>query len=280
MSAWRNKTQSAVESSRSAEIGQGQNPNQCRVKFSAALTLIELLVVITIIGILAAMLLPALAKSKRKAHGIACINNQRQLSLAWRMYSDDNNDRLIHSRDWIPEDYSSGNLPNVWNPDTTVKKSLMWPYCGNSLGIFKCPSVTLRPPTINNTNKEQVCFSMAMNSYMGGNGSENAWDPYLKVYHKLCAVPPSLFVFIDQREDLGIIGATFVMTDSSPDNLAGFPAFAHNQSASLTFADGHSEAHRWRDARTMAPFGVAVSTYPSPGNQDVAWMKPRTSELR
>jgi len=241
-------------------------------------SLIELLIVIVIIGILAAMLLPALTRAKAKARGAACINNQRQLSLAWRMYADDNSDQLVHAwntNSWINE------RADIWNPDS-IKQGALWPYCGNGLGIFKCPSVTQIPPAPNNKLHEQVCYSMAMNPYIGGNGLEIIYDPYLKAYHKLCSVPPSLFVFIDQRDDYGfwIIGASFVMTDHSPDNLAGFPAFAHNQSASLTFADGHSEAHRWRDARTMAPFGVAVATYPSPGNQDVAWMKPRTSELK
>src|SRR5258706_7585771 len=70
-------------------------------------TLIELLVVIAIIAILAAMLLPALANAKVRAQAATCLSNQKQLSLAWRMYGDDNHDLIISTGDAS----ATGNVP-------------------------------------------------------------------------------------------------------------------------------------------------------------------------
>jgi prepilin-type N-terminal cleavage/methylation domain-containing protein len=125
-------------------------------RFSGGFTLIELLVVIAIIAILAALLLPALGRGKLKAQGVQCMNNHRQLAIAWRMYTEDNNDNLLYAsatvtslNTWDPTwpytwctgkmDFNSGNVSN-WDPSVDIHKSPMWPYCGKNLSIWRCPA--------------------------------------------------------------------------------------------------------------------------------------------
>jgi prepilin-type N-terminal cleavage/methylation domain-containing protein/prepilin-type processing-associated H-X9-DG protein len=267
-------------------------------------TLIELLVVIAIIAILAGMLLPAIGKAKAKAQGIACLSNHRQLTLAWRLYSDDNADVLLFASEntRVPRDRSSfagawvtgtldfdpKNRAN-WDPDVPmgIRKSPMFKYCGNSLAIWKCPSdrSALKTPL----GLKPRVRSMSMNLFLGGwGGTDGGFSEDVgsfRIYRKVSDLSEQgasqTFVFLDMREDSVDMGNFLVKMQGYPNTPAkyGFydlPGFYHNNGGGFSFADGHSETRRWKDARTTPPLvkdGIVNDDLTTPNNVDVPFLQ-------
>jgi prepilin-type N-terminal cleavage/methylation domain-containing protein len=276
--------------------------------FRRGFTLIELLVVIAIIAILAAMLLPSLSKARFKAQGIQCMNNHRQLGLAWRMYAEDNRDVLVYASQnpntpsldkyaWSNDlmDFSPNNQSN-WDINWDMVKRPLWPY-NRSAGIYKCPA-DHSAVVVAGVSKPRV-RSISMNLFVGGfDGKEDLFPTgfkyrvYLKTadMNSVTGPPDKIFVFLDEREDC--INWGNYMTDMngySPFNPGAYefdqdiPAFYHNRGCGFSMSDGHSELHRWRDDRTMPAiqYGVATSRLLSvPRDQDVAWIQDHSTRLK
>jgi prepilin-type N-terminal cleavage/methylation domain-containing protein/prepilin-type processing-associated H-X9-DG protein len=257
---------------------------------SIAFTLVELLVVIAIVAILAALLLPALGKAKERARRIHCTNNERQLTLTWHFYADDNNNRLV------PNGHSTGPLPSpIWVAgDThffyqafTNTSYLLDPKLAafgallKSAAVYKCPSDWYRRRL--GANSTSLIRSYSMNSYL--NASDVSSDARFMTFNKLDALvqpgPTRTFVFQDVMPANLCYPAFVVMMGTS--TMFHLPSSEHDGRGIVSFADGHVESHRWIDPRTRpkaAADGIVGHGTSTPNNPDLVWIQERTTVLR
>jgi len=265
-------------------------------------TLIELLTVIAVIAILAAILLPALSKAKMRSQGIFCLNNTRQLALAWQLYGDDHDGVLPYNLgmagssfrtniNWVNNVMTWDLSPDNTNPATITAASL-GSYVSGATSIFHCPSDHALTGVQIAAGWDHRLRSYSMNAMVGNAGTfsasgANVNNPGYKQFFKATQIPQptEIFIFVDEHPD-SINDGYFLNKDwtgayGSYDSYEWLhlPASYHNFAAAFSFADGHASLHRWSKTTTApapAPYAanlpVQIPATPPGEAADFYWI--------
>ena len=254
-------------------------------------TLLELLVVIAVIAILAALLLPGLARAKEQGRRVQCLNNERQLLIVWNLYSADNREVLVPNGGGAPAAApylwvlggNHGDSQTLVNPDYLLepKYALFAPYLHN-LAAYKCPAD--RASWKYSGTLQNELRSYAMNSYVGTEVaatdsplslSRNTYRVYMKLATLAADAPANRLVFIEVHPN-SICTPGFGV-DMVSDEWIHFPSALHGPGV-VIFADSHAESHKWLDPRTRQgpPSGVPHNNACA-NSADIKWVREHTT---
>src|SRR6267142_1131765 len=268
-----------------------------RPKTRAAFTLLELVVVIGVLSIVAATILPSLSHGESRSPAFECLNHHRQLCDAWRMYAEDNSEKLVPNiqgggalgggsggavawttgwLDWTTRTDNT-NVAFLINP----KYALLASYVNGATNLFMCPADRFLSAVQANLRWQRV-RSVSVNILVGESNAESGpIDPIYKHVRKLSEflypIPAEAHVFLDEHPDSINDPGFFSPGQTSWIDL---PAVQHHGGAAFGFADSHAEIHRWRGSlsniKSFYGNGFPSVTAPA-GDPDIHWMSYHTA---
>ena len=244
------------------------------------------------------MLLPALGKAKAKAQGIQCMSNTKQVMLAYLLYADDNNDRVINAADWV------GGSWLTWGTDsdnTNLVKLLddkaapLAKYFGQAKNLYKCPADKLVSPAQRAKKWTERVRSISMNAFSGWpNANEdpssfNKYKPFQKPTDPKS--PTEIFVLVDEHPD-SINDGWFIVVGASWGGAyawCDFPSTLHNGACGFAFLDGHSQIKKWT-GKMSGPEWMSVAfkdrhagmlkATSDADKRDIDWAKDRMADVK
>ncbi len=212
------------------------------------LTLVELLTVVGVISLLMALSLPALVRVRNQAQGTVCTQNLKTLSLAWLLYKDDNDDRLVggqvgkHPHDWIQKPTGAGAM--LERQKEGIRQGALYRYAGKNVDVYRCPA----------DKRKLIPGQIAFCSYsVAGGANGEVWDNAYVQAERYSDVlqPANKYVFVEEADPRGWNQGSWVLNPRGGTWVDPLAIWHSRARSTLAYADGHAEIRRWADSSTM-----------------------------
>jgi len=271
-----------------------------------AFTLIELLVVVMLVGFGSLMLSNGVGNARPNVRAMRCLGNLKRMAQGWRMYADDNSERVVNNfgiiqvdsdvmtrtyRNWANNiiDWSL----NQMNTNVALLTSgVMAPYIGGNVELYKCPSDNYLSAPQRAAHWKARTRSISMNAFFGAysantndvwasgrNSSFSSYRQWLKVTE--VGGPQNAWVLMDEQADSINDGLFINYPGATPGTWLDIPGAYHEGGCSIAFTDGRAENHRWLSAASRVPvqFNYNPPALDALGRTDYQWLMARTAVL-